>query len=135
MYRKEFYVTTPIYYVNDVPHIGHAYTSVAADVLARFYRMAGADVMYLTGTDEHGQKIENSAAAKGKTPQEFVDQVSQHFRDLSQALNISEDRFIRTTEEGHKKAAQALWSKLVRCWLARGTQLFLQAFPVARAIA
>ncbi|MEN8237053.1 MAG: methionine--tRNA ligase [Pseudomonadota bacterium] len=107
-----YYITTPIYYVNDVPHIGHAYTSIAADVLARFYRLFGHEVFFLTGTDEHGQKIERAAEKKGVSPQQFVDDVAEHFRDLSQMLNLSEDYFIRTTDAGHKKAAQALWSKL-----------------------
>ncbi len=106
------YITTPIYYVNDVPHIGHAYTSIAADVLARFYRLFGRDVFFLTGTDEHGQKIERAAEKKGVSPQQFVDDVAKHFREMSQILNLSEDYFIRTTDESHIKAAQALWSKL-----------------------
>lgn len=107
-----YYVTTPIYYVNDVPHIGHAYTTIAADVLARFYRLFGGDVFFLTGTDEHGQKIERAAQKKGVSPQQFVDDVSKHFRNLSQTLNLSEDYFIRTTDESHKKVAQILWTKL-----------------------
>ncbi|HXV74416.1 MAG TPA: class I tRNA ligase family protein, partial [Sphingomonadales bacterium] len=88
---KRFYITTPIYYVNDVPHIGHAYTSLACDVLARFHRLDGYDVRFLTGTDEHGQKVEKSAAAAGMAPQAFCDQVSQRFRDLAKAMNFSND--------------------------------------------
>jgi methionyl-tRNA synthetase len=111
--RQAYYVTTPIYYVNDVPHIGHAYTSLACDVLARFMRLDGRDVFFLSGTDEHGQKVEKSAAAAGIDPQSFTDRVSQNFRDLMRTMNFSNDDFIRTTEPRHIKAAQALWSKLV----------------------
>lgn len=111
--QTPYYITTPIYYVNDVPHIGHAYTTLACDVLARFKRLDGYDVKFLTGTDEHGQKVEKSAAAKGIDPQTFTDQVSQNFRDLAVAMNFSNDDFIRTTEERHKAACQALWTRLV----------------------
>lgn len=107
-----FYITTPIYYVNDKPHIGHAYTTVACDVLARFKRLSGANVKFLTGTDEHGQKVEKSAAAAGVAPQAFVDSVSVHFRDMITLMNISNDDFIRTTEPRHAKTAQALWKKM-----------------------
>ena len=109
---KRYYLTTPIYYVNDVPHIGHAYTTLACDVLARFKRFDGFDVHFLTGTDEHGQKVEKSAAAAGIEPQEFTDRVSQNFRDLANAMNYSHDDFIRTTEERHIKASQAIWAQL-----------------------
>lgn len=109
---NNFYITTPIYYVNDRPHIGHAYTSVACDVLARFNRLSGKKVKFLTGTDEHGQKVEKSAENAGIPPQEFVDNVSQYFRDLTKLMNISNDDFIRTTQPRHKKAAQALWQKM-----------------------
>ncbi|MDV7338589.1 methionine--tRNA ligase [Terasakiella sp. A23] len=108
-----FYITTPIYYVNDKPHIGHAYTSLACDVMARFKRLDGYDVKFLTGTDEHGQKVENSANAKGVDPQVFTDGVSQNFRDLAEFMGYTNDDFIRTTEERHKKACQALWQKLL----------------------
>src|SRR5437016_1865404 len=97
-----FYITTPIYYVNDRPHIGHAYTSVACDVLARFYRLAGYNVKFLTGTDEHGQKVEKSAKAAKLSPQAMADANSQHFRDMAKLMNISNDDFIRTTEQRHK---------------------------------
>jgi len=110
--KSAFYITTPIYYVNDIPHIGHAYTTLACDVLARFKRMDGYDVMFLTGTDEHGQKVEKSAAVKGKDPLAFCDEVSMRFRDLAKFMNFSNDDFIRTTEERHKIACQALWKKL-----------------------
>jgi len=114
MPEKRYYVTTPIYYVNDVPHIGHAYTSLACDVLARFKRLDGYDVMFLSGTDEHGQKVEKSAAAAGIDPQAFTDKVSQNFRELLKALNVTNDDFIRTTEARHKKACQALWDELLK---------------------
>ncbi|MDX6748416.1 methionine--tRNA ligase [Geminicoccaceae bacterium 1502E] len=108
-----FYITTPIYYVNDSPHIGHAYTTLACDALARFMRLDGREVRFLTGTDEHGQKVEKAAAAAGKHPQAFTDEVSLRFRDLAQAMNFSFDDFIRTTEERHKRTVQALWNRLV----------------------
>src|ERR1700754_4937301 len=111
--RSTYYVTTPIYYVNDVPHIGHAYTTLACDVLARFKRLDGYDVHFLTGTDEHGQKVEKAAAAAGLAPQAFTDKVSQSFRDLVKTMNYSPDNFIRTTEPRHHAASQALWEKLV----------------------
>lgn len=111
--NNNYYITTPIYYVNDRPHIGHAYTSVACDVLARFMRLDGRNVKFLTGTDEHGQKVEKAAGNAGKTPQEFVDGVSESFRELTQLMNISNDDFIRTTEIRHKQAAQAIWQKMV----------------------
>ena len=107
-----FYITTPIYYVNDRPHIGHAYTSVACDVLARYKRLSGDNVKFLTGTDEHGQKVEKSAKAAGISPKAFVDEVSQHFRDMADMMNISNDDFIRTTESRHIQTAQALWKKM-----------------------
>jgi methionyl-tRNA synthetase len=111
---KRYYVTTPIYYVNDVPHIGHAYTSLACDVMARFKRLDGYDVMFLSGTDEHGQKVAKSAASAGIDPQAFTDKVSQNFRELLKALNVSNDDFIRTTEPRHKKGCQVLWDELVK---------------------
>jgi methionyl-tRNA synthetase len=114
MPSPRYYVTTPIYYVNDVPHIGHAYTSLACDVLARFRRLDAYDVMFLTGTDEHGQKVAKSAAAAGMEPQAFTDKVSQNFRELLKVLDISNDDFIRTTEARHKKACQALWEELLK---------------------
>ncbi|HVY13426.1 MAG TPA: methionine--tRNA ligase [Alphaproteobacteria bacterium] len=111
---KRYYLTTPIYYVNDSPHIGHAYTSLACDVLARFKRMDGYTVHFLTGTDEHGQKVAQSAKTAGTDPQQFCDQVSQNFRDLAKAMNYSNDDFIRTTEPRHIKACQALWDELLK---------------------
>lgn len=111
--KPSYYVTTPIYYVNDVPHIGHAYTTLACDALARFMRLDGLDVKFLTGTDDHGQKVEKSAQAANMDPQAFTDKVSQNFRCLWSALDISNDDFIRTTEARHVRACQALWTKLV----------------------
>jgi methionyl-tRNA synthetase len=109
---KHYFITTPIYYVNDRPHIGHAYTSVACDVLARFKRLSGYQVKFLTGTDEHGQKVEKSAAAAGVAPKALADANAQHFRDLTEVMNISNDDFIRTTEPRHIASAQALWKKM-----------------------
>jgi len=110
---KTYYVTTPIYYVNDSPHIGHAYTTLACDVLARFKRLDGYRVMFLTGTDEHGQKVEKSAQVAGMDPQAFTDKVSQNFRDLAQVMGFTNDDFIRTTEPRHIRACQAIWKKLI----------------------
>ena len=110
---KAFYVTTPIFYVNDLPHIGHAYTTVACDVLARFMRLDGFTVKFLTGTDEHGQKVENAAKEAGETPKDFVDRVSQRFRDLRGPLGFTNDDFIRTTEDRHTASVQQLWRELV----------------------
>ena len=108
----KFYITTPIYYVNDKPHLGHAYTTLACDAVARFMRLDGRDVRFLTGTDEHGQKVEKSAAAAGEGTQAFTDRVSQNFRDLAVAMNYSNDDFIRTTEPRHKHACQVLWEAI-----------------------
>ncbi|GAJ29380.1 methionine--tRNA ligase [Acidomonas methanolica] len=107
-----FYVTTPIYYVNGAPHIGHAYTSIAADVIARFHRLDGQEVLFLTGTDEHGQKVEQAAQAAGMETQAFTDRIAADFRSMADAMNISYDDFIRTTEPRHKRAAQALWEQV-----------------------
>ena len=111
---RRFYVTTPIYYVNGAPHIGHAYTSIAADVMARFHRLAGHDVFFLTGTDEHGQKVEQAAQAAGVEPQAFVDRIAADFRGMADAMAISYDDFIRTTEPRHVTGAQALWQKVAQ---------------------
>ena len=107
-----YYVTTPIYYVNDKPHTGHAYTTIACDVLARFKRLDGFRVKFLTGTDEHGQKVAKAAAEQGVSPQAFTDEVSKTFRALTDTLDITNDDFIRTTEGRHTKACQALWQRL-----------------------
>jgi len=109
---KKFYLTTPIYYVNARPHIGHAYTTIVGDVLARRHRLLGFDTFFLTGTDEHGQKIERSAAAAGIAPQQFADQVSDSFKSLWARMGITNDRYIRTTDAKHQNGAQALFSTL-----------------------
>lgn len=109
---RKIYITTPIYYVNAKPHIGHAYTTVVCDVFARFHRMLGFDVKFSTGTDEHGKKIEQSAEKAGIAPQEFVDQISKLFQDLLVTLDISNDDFIRTTQERHKKTVRHFWNIL-----------------------
>ena len=109
------YITTPIYYVNDVPHIGHAYTTIIADTLARYSRLKGLDTMFLTGTDEHGQKIEEAAKNRGKSPQDYADEISGKFRSLWDDFDISYDKFIRTTDEAHKigvqKAFEVMYEK------------------------
>ncbi len=109
---KKFYITTPIYYVNARPHIGHAYTTIACDAIARRQRMLGFDTYFLTGTDEHGQKIERAAQAAGKTPQQFTNEVSAEFRALWDRMGLTYDDFIRTTSDRHKQGVQALWRRL-----------------------
>lgn len=109
---RPFYLTTPIYYVNDVPHIGHAYTTVAADVVARWRRLLGDDVVFLTGTDEHGLKIQRAAEERGVTPRELADSTSARFREAWTALDISNTDFIRTTEERHVVAVQEFLSTI-----------------------
>jgi methionyl-tRNA synthetase len=112
--NRPFFITTPIYYVNDTPHLGHAYPTVAADALARFMRLDGYRVRFLTGTDEHGQKVERSAQALGLTPRQFTDRVSAAFREMDRLLDISNDDYIRTTEARHIRGVQALWRELER---------------------
>jgi methionyl-tRNA synthetase len=109
---KKFYITTPIYYVNARPHIGHAYTTIACDTIARRHRMLGDDTFFLTGTDEHGQKIERAAQAAGKTPQRYADEISAEFRNLWKRMGISNDDYIRTTEERHTKRVQELFRRI-----------------------
>jgi methionyl-tRNA synthetase len=109
---SRFYITTPIYYINAEPHLGHAYTTMVADAAARAHRLLGDEVFFLTGTDEHGQKVERAAIQAGLPTPVFADQISQKFRDLSGLLNISNDDFIRTTEPRHHLAAQALWRRV-----------------------
>ena len=110
-----FYITTPLYYVNDTPHIGHAYTTVVCDVLNRYHKLFGEETFFLTGTDEHGQKVENAAAQRGKSAQDHVDEYVQQFQDIWKELQIEEDFFIRTTMEFHKAAVQKclqdLWDR------------------------
>lgn len=110
--KKRFYITTPIYYVNDVPHIGHAYTTIIADSISRFKKLAGYEVFFLTGTDEHGQKVEKSAAERGLKPIELADMVVRRFKSLWKALNINNDYFIRTTQPIHEKGVQIIFQKL-----------------------
>ncbi len=109
---KHYYITTPIYYVNGSPHIGHAYTSIASDVIARFMRLSGYSVKFLTGTDEHGQKVARAAHKTNVTPKQFVDNISSQFENLNQVFHITNDDFIRTTEVRHIKAVQHLWKEL-----------------------
>jgi methionyl-tRNA synthetase len=110
--RKSFYITTAISYPNGVPHMGHAYELIATDALARFKRLDGYEVFFLTGTDEHGQKMLQTARREGMTPRELADRNSARFRDMAKALDASNDDFIRTTEERHKIACQELWRRM-----------------------
>ena len=110
--RSSYYLTTPIYYVNDVPHLGTAYTTIAADTLARYRRMCGHDVFFLTGLDEHGQKVEQAATAAGFTPQEWVNKLAPAFLETWELLNINYDAFIRTTESRHTASVQELARRL-----------------------
>ena len=109
---KNFYITTPIYYPSAKPHMGHAYSSIIADFFARFKRIDGFNVSFLTGTDEHGLKIQRAAEAKNVDTLKFCDDISEIFRKLSKTLNLSNTDFIRTTEERHKRTVQYLWSIL-----------------------
>src|ERR1700733_7439891 len=121
--QQKFYLTTPIYYVNARPHIGHAYTTLVADTIARRHRLLGDDTFFLTGTDEHGQKIERSAAAAGIPPQQFTDEVSAEFRNLWARMGLTNDDFIRTTEPRHQQGAQRLFALLPQ----RG-QIYLSSY-------
>lgn len=112
MSNKPYYITTPIYYPSGNPHIGHCYTTVACDSIARYRRMQGYDVMFLTGTDEHGQKIEQKAAEKGVSPKQYVDEIVEHFKKLWSYMNISYDRYIRTTDDYHIKSVQTIFKAL-----------------------
>lgn len=112
MENKKFYITTPIYYPSDKLHIGHSYTTVACDALARYKRKQGYDVMFLTGTDEHGQKIQDKAAARGVTPKQYVDEIVATVKDLWKTMDVSYDRFIRTTDEYHVKSVQKIFTDL-----------------------
>ncbi len=109
---EKFYITTPIYYVNARPHIGHAYTTIACDAIARRQRMLGSDTFFLTGTDEHGQKIERSAAEAGITPKQLTDRIAGEFRGLWDRMHISYDDFIRTTEPRHKLGVQEMFRRI-----------------------
>lgn len=119
---KKYYITTPIYYPSGNPHIGHCYTTVACDVIARFKRMQGYDVMFLTGTDEHGAKIQQKAEAEGKTPQQYVDGIVENFKKLWSFMNISYDRYIRTTDPCHIETVQNIFRKLYdKGYIYKGT--------------
>ena len=109
---RKFYITTPIYYVNARPHIGHAYTTIACDTIARRQRLLGAETFFLTGTDEHGQKIERAAAAQGTEPIELANRVVLRYHELYRRFDIANDDFIRTTEARHYAAAQELWRRV-----------------------
>ena len=108
---KTFYVTTPIYYPNDIPHLGHAYTTIAADVLSRWNSLLGYDVFFLTGTDEHGKKLQNAAEKAGKTPKQFIDEIVPEFKSAWKKLNIEYSRFIRTTDKDHESVVQKILQK------------------------
>src|SRR5579884_1776155 len=108
----KYYLTTAIDYANANPHIGHAYEKLGADVVARFRRLMGYDVFFLTGTDEHGSKVEKAAAAAGKTPEQFVTDIAAKFQDAWKRLNISYDRFIRTTEPDHQKVVETIFRRM-----------------------
>ena len=110
--NKHYYLTTPIYYINDVPHIGHAYTTCAADMMARYKRICGYDVYFLTGVDEHGQKAEKAALAQGIPPQELADKMVPTFTSLWQRLNITNTAFIRTTGADHRRVVQHLFEQI-----------------------
>ena len=112
MAKEKFYITTPIYYPSDKLHIGHSYCTVATDTMARYKRMRGFDVKFLTGTDEHGQKIERIAKEKGISPKEYVDKIVEWVKELWKTLDISYDYYIRTTDEKHVKAVQKIFKKL-----------------------
>ena len=107
---KNFYLTTPIYYPSAKPHMGHAYSSISADVIARFKRIEGYNVNFLTGTDEHGLKIQRAAEQQKKDPKKFCDEISKNFIDLAKKLNLTNTDFIRTTEDRHKKTVSKLWN-------------------------
>lgn len=112
--KPPFYITTPIYYVNDVPHIGHAYTTIAADVLARYHRITGRQTFFLTGTDEHGQKVQQAAEKQDVEPQAYTDRIVTRFQDLWQRLTISNNDFIRTTETRHTTVVREILDSLLK---------------------
>ena len=111
---KNFYITTPIYYPSGKPHMGHAYSSIIADIFARFKRIEGYDVLFLTVTDEHGQKIQKEAKKNNKDPKKFCDEISETFRSLTKILNLTNNDFIRTTEHRHFKSVNEIWSRLIK---------------------
>ena len=109
---KKFYITTAIDYPNSKPHLGHAYEKISADTIARWHRLKGEETFFLTGTDEHGTKIQKAATEQKKEPKKFVDEMSTHFKELCKTLEISNNRFIRTTDEDHIKVAQTIFKKI-----------------------
>ena len=111
--NRNFYITTPIYYPSAKPHMGHAYSSIVADVFARFKRIEGFNVMFLTGTDEHGQKIQTEAEKNKKKPKIFCDEISETFRSLTETLKLTNNDFIRTTEQRHFKSVEEIWKRLI----------------------
>ena len=111
--KNNFYITTPIYYPSGKPHMGHAYSSIVADIFARFKRIEGYNVYFLTGTDEHGQKIQKEAEKNKKDPKNFCDEISETFRSLTNTLNLTNNDFIRTTESRHYKSVNEIWKRLV----------------------
>ena len=114
MKKNSFYITTPIYYPSGEPHLGHAYSSILADVFARFKQIDNYDVFFLTGTDEHGLKIQKSAEKNKLDPLSYCDKISEVFKELTKKLNLSNNDFIRTTEKRHYKAVNDIWNKLVK---------------------
>ena len=112
--NKNFYITTPIYYPSGKPHMGHAYSSIVADIFARFKRLEGYNVLFLTGTDEHGQKIQKEADKNSKNPKQFCDEISETFRSLTKTLNLTNNDFIRTTEPRHHKSVKEIWNRLIK---------------------
>ena len=109
---EKFYITTPLYYVNDEPHIGHAYTTILADVISRFNRSIGKEVFFLTGTDEHGQKVQEAAQKRGVSPKDHADEFVKRFKNAWENLDISYDHFIRTTDEDHKQKVKKILTSL-----------------------
>src|SRR5437868_10893577 len=112
MTREKFYITTAIPYANGAPHIGHAYERIATDAIARFKRLDGADVLFVTGMDEHGQKMQQTAAREGVTPQALADRTAQQFYDMGEVLNARADDILRTTEQRHKDSVQEVWRRM-----------------------
>lgn len=110
--QQTMYITTPIYYPNDIPHLGHAYTTLAADILARWHTLQGKDVFFLTGTDEHGKKLQEAAQKAGKQPKAFIDTIVPEFKEAWKKLNIHYDRFIRTTDADHEAVVQKILTKV-----------------------
>ncbi len=130
---KNFYITTPIYYPSAKPHMGHAYSSIVSDFFARLKKIQGFNVFFLTGTDEHGQKIQRAAESKNMNPLNFCNEISQTFKDLSVTLNLSNNDFIRTTESRHQKSVVNLWNILEKKKRNLFIKLFRLVFCVRRS--